>query len=238
MARGEREDTKAEEKAKAGKKDHAERKAEKRASEKSAPKKGGDAGEGAKENSGKPAAGDAPTSEEDLPFAVREVRKEARQFAMLYFHVAKVLVEEFGEDRARGLLQKIVFELAQDRANQLRKKADELGVEHDDMDHFRDIADLPFSGWVPSLGRDHCPYAQTWRTYFDDYPWFRRLAPFYCDVIDTTVAETLTRKVSHRITQNVLVDGDACLRTYFASPNVEKGWFTYGTPDFARGAGR
>ena len=30
-----------------------------------------------------------------------EVRKAARQFAMLYFHLAKTLVEEFGEDRAR-----------------------------------------------------------------------------------------------------------------------------------------
>lgn len=157
-----------------------------------------------------------------------EVRKAARQFAMLYFHFAKTLVEEFGEERARSLIQKAVFELACDRTDQLRAKADRQGIDHGDMGNFNDYADLALSGWLPDLGVDHCPYAQVWRTYYDEHPWFRRFAPLYCDVIDTTVAENLTRRVSHRITENVLTGGDACRRVYFESPNVAQGWYTYG----------
>lgn len=160
-----------------------------------------------------------------------EVRKATRHFAMLYFHFVKTLVEEFGEDRARALVQKAVFELACDRTDQLRAKADRLGIAHDDMDSFNDYADLALSGWVPGLGEDHCPYAQVWRTYYGDYPWFRRFAPLYCDVIDTTVAENLTRRVSHRITENVLTGAETCRRVYFESPNVAQGWYTYGVRD-------
>lgn len=165
-----------------------------------------------------------------------EVRKAARQFAMLYFHFTKTLVEEFGEDRARSLIQKTVFELACDRTDQLRAKADRLGVDHDGMDNFNDYADLALGGWLPGLGADHCPYAQVWRTYYDEHPWFRRFAPLYCDVIDTTVAENLTRRVSHRITENVLTGGETCRRVYFESPNVAQGWYTYGTRDGEEGA--
>lgn len=35
---------------------------------------------------------------------VAEVRKACRQFAMLYFHFSKVLVEEFGPDKAKELI--------------------------------------------------------------------------------------------------------------------------------------
>ena len=163
-----------------------------------------------------------------------EVRMATRQFAMLYFHFVKTLVEEFGEDRARSLVQKAVFELACDRTDQLRAKAERLGIAHDNMDNFNDYADLALSGWDPELGADHCPYAQVWRTYYDEYPWFRRFAPLYCDVIDTTVAENLTRRVSHRITENVLNGAQTCNRVYFESPNVAQGWFTYGVRDDAR----
>lgn len=166
-----------------------------------------------------------------------EVRMATRQFAMLYFHFVKTLVEEFGEDRARSLVQKAVFELACDRTDQLRAKAERLGIAHDNMDNFNDYADLALSGWDPELGADHCPYAQVWRTYYDEYPWFRRFAPLYCDVIDTTVAENLTRRVSHRITENVLNGALTCNRVYFESPNVAQGWFTYGVRTDARDDG-
>ena len=86
-----------------------------------------------------------------------------------------------------------------------------------------------FRAGVAELGADHCPYGQVWRTYYEQYPWFRRFAPLYCDVIDTTVAENLTRTVSHRITENVLTGAQACRRVYFDAPNVSQGWFTYGT---------
>lgn len=158
---------------------------------------------------------------------VAEVRKACRQFAMLYFHFSKVLVEEFGPDKAKELINKAIFELALDRTDQIRVRAKEQGLEFS-PENFKRLSDLPFSGWVIELGRNHCPYAETWTKYYEQYPWFRELAPFYCDVIDTTNIENFTRKLSHKITGNVL-NGDAtCERIYFPSEDVKGGKFTYG----------
>lgn len=160
--------------------------------------------------------------------AVSEVRKACRQFAMLYFHFCKTLVEEFGEEKAKELVQKSVFGLALDRSDQLREKAREQGLDYSQKS-FREVTDLPFIGWVKELGKNHCPYAETWVKYFDAYPWFRSLAPFYCDVIDTTNIENFTRRLSHKITKNVLDGDDNCERLYFPDENVANGGFTYGT---------
>ena len=162
--------------------------------------------------------------------AVKEVRKACRQFAMLYFHFSKVLVEEFGKDKAKPLIQKAIFELAIDRSEQLREKASKQGLEFT-MESFMKVIDLPMIGWVKELGRDHCPYAEVWREYFDEYPWFKEVAPLYCDVIDTTNAENFTRSLSHRITKNVLTGSESCEREYFESEQVIKGVFSYGEKD-------
>ncbi len=162
--------------------------------------------------------------------AVEEVRKACRQFAMLYFHFAKVLVEQLGEKKAKELIQQAVFELALDRSDQLRETAEKQGLDFT-MENFMRITDLPMIGWVKELGRNHCPYAETWVKYFDEYPWFRELAPLYCDVIDTTNAENFTRSLSHRITENVLTGGETCEREYFKSDRAAKGELTYGTKE-------
>jgi hypothetical protein len=73
-----------------------------------------------------------------------------------------------------------------------------------------------------------CPYAETWTGYFRDYPWFRRFASLYCDVIDTTNIENFTRTTSHRITKNLLWGDASCEREYFESEKVKRGIFTYG----------
>lgn len=157
-----------------------------------------------------------------------EVRKACRQFAMLYFHFAKTLVEELGLEKAKPLVQKAIFELAVDRSEQLRKKAEQQGFPYT-MESFNQITDLPKCGWVKELGRNHCPYAEAWFTYFEEYPWFKELAPLYCDVIDTTNAENFTRAVSHKITKNVLTGAETCERVYFESDTVKKGEFSYGS---------
>lgn len=159
--------------------------------------------------------------------AVKEVRRACRQFAMLYFHFSKVLVEEFGEEKAKGLIQKAIFELAIDRSDKLREKASKAGLDLT-MDCFMKITDLPMMAWVKELGRNHCPYGETWMEYYEEYPWFKNVAPFYCDVIDTTNAENFTQKMSHKITENVLTGGASCEREYFESEDVAKGVFTYG----------
>ena len=138
---------------------------------------------------------------------VSEVRKAARQFAMQFFHFSKVLYDQFGLEKTKDIVRQTVFELAVDRSDQLREKALAQGLKADSVEDFMSVIDLPFTGWIPEWGEDHCPYAEVWRTYFDKYPWFREIAPFYCDVIDTTTIENFSKCLSHRITQNVILEG-------------------------------
>ena len=159
---------------------------------------------------------------------VSEVRKAARQFAMQFFHFSKVLDDQFGLEKTKDIVRQTVFELAVDRSDQLREKALAQGLKADSVEDFMSVIDLPFTGWIPEWGEDHCPYAEVWRTYFDKYPWFREIAPFYCDVIDTTTIENFSKCLSHRITQNVILEGTCCKREYFESDKVKRGEYTYG----------
>jgi hypothetical protein len=159
---------------------------------------------------------------------VDQIRKAARQFAMLYFHFCKVLYESYGPEKTKELVRQTIFEQAVDRSDKLRDKAIAEGRGTDTVQDFMEGIDLPFCGWIPEWGKDHCPYAQVWREYTEQYPWFQELATFYCDVIDTTTIENFTKHLSHRITQNVILEGESCERIYFESEAVKKGEYTYG----------
>jgi hypothetical protein len=163
--------------------------------------------------------------------AVNEVRKAARQFALLYFHFSKVLYEQFGLEQTKEIIQKVVFEQAVDRSEQMKEKALLHGLSSDTVEDFRSVIDLPLLGWIPEWGEDHCPYGEVWRQYIVKYPWFKEIAPFYCDVIDTTTIENFTGHLSHRITQNVILQGDCCKREYYESEKVKKGEYTYGSKE-------
>ena len=160
---------------------------------------------------------------------VYEIRKAARQFAMLYFHFCKTLYDTFGLERTKELVRQTIFELAVDRSEEMRAKARAEGVCFDTVKDFRSVTDLPKCGWIPEWGADHCPYGQVWREYAKEYPWFLELAPYYCDVIDTTTIENFSRHLSHRLVQNVIISGESCEREYFESEKVREGAFTYGS---------
>jgi hypothetical protein len=156
---------------------------------------------------------------------VGDVRLACRQFAMLYFRFCKTLVE------ALPLVQKTLFELSLDRTDRTREKAPSVALPPT-LENFPRVNDLPsvaWEAWKPETGEVRCPYAQAWLGYFRDYPWFRRFASLYCDVIDTTSIENFSRTTSHRITKNLLWGDDSCEREYFESDAVKKGIFTYGT---------
>jgi hypothetical protein len=149
---------------------------------------------------------------------------------MLYFRFCKTLVEALGEEAALPLVQKTVFELSLDRTDGARARAGEKGLEHR-LENFSKVNDLPSAAWdkwKPEMGGLRCPYAETWTGYFRDYPWFKRFASLYCDVIDTTNIENFTRTMSHRITKNLLWGDSSCEREYFESDKVKQGVFTYG----------
>ncbi|MDR2020648.1 MAG: L-2-amino-thiazoline-4-carboxylic acid hydrolase [Treponema sp.] len=161
---------------------------------------------------------------------VAEVRLACRQFAMLYFYFCKMLVETVGEEQAFPLVQKAVFELSLDRSDGARRRAGALGLAAT-LENFAQVNDLPFAAWKewdPAGGEVRCPYAQQWIGYFNDYPWFKKLASLYCDVIDTTNIENFSRTTSHRITKNILWGDSDCEREYFECDGVKKGNFTYG----------
>lgn len=164
----------------------------------------------------------------DRSLMVDQIRKAARQFAMQYFHFCKVLYDRYGHDTAKDIVRQTIFELAVDRSDQIREKSLALGKKADSVEDFMSDIDLPFEGWIPEWEEDHCPYAQVWRTYYDEYPWFKEFAPYYCDIIDTTTIENYSKCLSHRITKNVVVDGKRCCREYFKSEKVMNGEFTYG----------
>lgn len=175
----------------------------------------------------------ASTLRQYTPENVKEVRKACYQFAMQYFHFCKNLVDVLGEEKALPIVQKTIFELSLDRSDKMRVKAKELGLVPD-LKNFREVGDLARSGWDgwdPSMGGVKCPYAEVWLSYYDKYPWFKRFASLYCDVIDTTNVENFTRSTSHRITKNLLWGDNECTREYFESGQVKQGKFTYGVRD-------
>ncbi|SBV93172.1 conserved hypothetical protein [uncultured Eubacteriales bacterium] len=162
--------------------------------------------------------------------SIRDVRQACRQFAMLYFQFCRTLVDALGEEAAFPLVQKTIFELSLDRTDRSRAKAIELGLEPT-LQTFSQVNDLPFiawKAWEPEMGGVRCPYAEAWIGYYTEYPWFRRFASLYCDVIDTTNIENFSRTTSHRITKNLLWGQEACEREYFDSEQVRNGTFTYG----------
>lgn len=163
----------------------------------------------------------------DKKVMVEQIRLAARQFAMLYFHFTKVLYETYGVEKAKDLVRQAVFEQALDRSEIMREKAIAEGKGTDTLEDFMDVSDLPFCGWIPQWGEDHCPYAEIWRRYIGQYPWFQEFATFYCDVIDTTTIENFTKHLSHKITQNVITKGQSCERKYFESEAVKGGRLTY-----------
>jgi hypothetical protein len=166
-----------------------------------------------------------------LPANVKEVRKACYQFAMQYFHFCKTLADTLGEEKAFPIVQQAIFELSIDRSDKMRAQAQAAGLEPV-LENFLKVTDLARSGWDgwdPSLGGVFCPYAEVWLTYFDQHPWFKRFAPLFCDVIDTTNIENFTRTTSHRITKNLLWGDNECRREYFESEQVKQGIFTYGT---------
>jgi hypothetical protein len=161
---------------------------------------------------------------------VADVRLACRQFAMLYFHFCKILVEAVGEEKALPLVQKAIFELSLDRTDGARARARDQGLAAT-LEHFPKVNDLPMIAWrewEPSGGEVRCPYAQQWIRYYKEYPWFKKLASLYCDVIDTTNIENFSRSMSHRLTKNLLWGDSDCEREYFESGEVKKGNFTYG----------
>lgn len=153
-------------------------------------------------------------SEEISAKAVAEIRLASVHFADLYFHFCKILVEEFGLDRARELVRRTVADRAVERAGKLRRIALQQNLPLT-VDTWQKICDIPRSGWIKALGKDHCPYGQTWLARYELYPWFADFAEMYCNVNDRLVTEVFTGDTTQKITRNVLRGDETCERIFY-----------------------
>ncbi len=158
--------------------------------------------------------------------AVEEVRGMAAQFAELYFAFVCALRDELGEARAMEVVQRVLYRRARERAGQMVERAREMGVARTPENITR-TSDVPYLGWVPALGRDHCPYGMVWNARIAEAPWFRPFARLYCDVTDTTIAEVFTGDHSHQLYENVVLGDERCARRYFPDERVAQGARTY-----------
>ena len=108
--------------------------------------------------------------------AVEQVRKLGRMFGLMFYHFANLLVEEFGEERARELVKEAVKRFGLDMAHRVREKVVSMGLEPT-LENYGRAADLPEIGWGGPTRESHCPFAEVW---------FEKdavdLCKLYCDV--------------------------------------------------------
>lgn len=146
--------------------------------------------------------------------AIAEIRLACYQFADLYFHFCKVIVQEFGVEKGKDIIAKAVGNRAVERAQAMRQIAVSKGLPLT-VDSWRMVSDVPRDGWVKSLGKFHCPYGEAWLARYAENPWFALFAEMYCNVNDPLITETFTGDMSQHITKNVLAGDDTCDREYF-----------------------
>ncbi|MDO4459592.1 MAG: hypothetical protein Q4C42_05840 [Clostridia bacterium] len=148
------------------------------------------------------------------------------QLADLYFEFVKEIRDAMGDEAAKKLITKVLFNRAKERAEGSIKRAEEAGLPRT-WQNINVVTDVPLCGWVGELGRDHCPYGMAWNRRIEENPWFREYAALYCDVTDTTIGEVFTGDHTHALYENVVLGDEHCLRTYTPDENVQKGIYTY-----------
>jgi len=108
--------------------------------------------------------------------AAEQVRKLGRLFGLMFYHFADLLVDEFGEERARELVKEAVKRFGLDRAAQVREKVVAAGLKPT-LENYGRGADLPEIGWGGPTRESQCPFAEVW---------FEKgavdLCKLYCDV--------------------------------------------------------
>ncbi|HIV26649.1 MAG TPA: hypothetical protein IAA64_01655 [Candidatus Ornithocaccomicrobium faecavium] len=161
--------------------------------------------------------------------AVAQIRSMAMQFADLYFCFVQEIRVALGDEAAREMVRRVLFQRARERAAAMVARAQAQGIERTPENMPR-VSDIAYMGWAPAPGREHCPFGVAWNARIAQYPWFREYARMYCDVMDTTVAEAFTGNCSHKLLKNIVLGDESCERVYYPDEAVKDGHFTYGEP--------
>jgi len=137
---------------------------------------------------------------------IRDVKQECFHFANLYFHFAKVLIDEFGKRRGRALITEALTNFAVERGLRLRERAVELGLEPT-PENFLKVTDIPRIAWESKQGF-YCPYADIWNQKGDIG---REVGFLYCKVNDSTLFETYNPEWKLiKFNKNLLLGDNCC----------------------------
>ena len=139
------------------------------------------------------------------------VKRMAEFTALLYYHLTKAVIEDFGDD-ARESIRRGVVNFGHERGRNIAKMVKEAGEELtiENLDRFYD---MPIkAGWSPGAeyegGRKfnttkECTFAKLWI----EKDW-QDVGLIYCDV-DPAIREGYSDNVVYRHTK-VILDGDDC----------------------------
>lgn len=112
-------------------------------------------------------------SEEMVPVneAMRQVRMLGRRLASLYLHLAQALIDELGEERAYGLIDRAIRSYGAEAGQTHRRRILAAGLEPT-VGNCRAIEDIPWLGWDPRVAATVevdgqarqvvCPFAEYW----------------------------------------------------------------------------
>ncbi len=139
---------------------------------------------------------------------VKQVRLMARRMALLYHHIAEVLVEEYGGGEAKRLLEEAVWRYGAECGNDVRKRVTKLGLPLT-VENYGAVPDLPSYGWETEeteagLMVTHCPLATVWLEKGSEH-----LGRIYCTVDQAKYEAYNGAECIH--VKNVLDGDEGCL---------------------------
>ncbi|MFH0848528.1 MAG: L-2-amino-thiazoline-4-carboxylic acid hydrolase [archaeon] len=140
---------------------------------------------------------------------IKNVRQMMSHSANLYYHYANVITEETGKVKGREIITEAVKRLASERGRDLRKKAEELGIEPT-LDNFSKGTDIVF---MPPNVKDafYCPYGDVWNRKGE---LGRELGLVYCEANDAALLEAYNPELKQvKFKKHVLRDDGRCERT-------------------------
>jgi predicted hydrocarbon binding protein len=143
--------------------------------------------------------------------AAQNVRLMARRTALLYYHFARTLINELGEEEGKRLIAKAVWAYGEHCGTVVREGVQAMGLPPTD-ENFNKVADLPSVGWEISSvtaenGDEHpiaayCPLAAVWQELGAE-----DLGRMYC-MVDQAKYHAYNPDYEYIHAHNVL-DGDA-----------------------------
>lgn len=101
-----------------------------------------------------------------------QVRQMGKMVASLFYHMAREILSELGEERGTELVGRAIKAYGRERGEQHKERALAAGIEHL-PENYVELGDLPGLGWdvekaVPEENKTHikityCPLAEYWR---------------------------------------------------------------------------